>query len=504
MQLTRNLFFTLMGAVAFIASSMLFISLKHGIGVSPDSVAYIRAAAEFREEGNFHSFPSHWPPLYPLLLSFVGSFSANTLLAIKLFHSIMFGLNVVVISIICIPEGTHRNLSCVLFSVFLFLSPQFFSIHQMAWSEVPFITLLFAGLVLPYKNQSKKIILLSAVLIGLATLTRYAGIYFIAIGALSTLILSKGTLLKKSIFSLVYFLIALLPLLTYSIYNLATRGSSTNRELAIHLASIEHVKALANMLATWFLPNNPTSLSSVLIGLLCLLVLVSLTYSVLKSDLKLTKNWTFFLFSIGLGYVAFIFISISFFDAYTPIDVRIFLPLYISLWGTIFALLSTRLKDSPRFIAIIPFTLIVVVTYTNSQKTKDALSQSIHNGVGFLSKDAAKLPILNAAAKLSKHKSIYTNALDFLYIHRGIDAKSIPKKYSPVSLKPTPDYQANIGEVISEISDGNAVMIYLSGFYWRQYIPTPLEVAATDELDIIYSGKDGVIFSKKLPSNTAK
>ncbi|MBL4673262.1 MAG: hypothetical protein JKX81_13475 [Arenicella sp.] len=494
MKLTNQLYFTVSALLVAVACFLLFVSLKHGIGISPDSVSYIQAAAQFRQGGGLASLPSHWPPLYPLMLSALSLLSTDELSVFKLFHSVLYGLNIFLIPYLCIPKSDNQNAVRLLFSLFLLASPQFFLVHQMAWSESPFLTLCFSGLAILHNNpNSRKTIYLSASLLGLAMLTRYIGIYFIAMGSLALLCVSDGEIyqrLKKSIF---YGALAISPSLVYGLFNSLTLGSSTNRSIDLHPISVEHLNSLGTLVVNWFAPQSHQGIGLLLVIATAFIFLIThlkrLSLIVKPSTLNLDKSWYFLI--LAVGYIIFILISISFFDAYTPIDERIFIPCYIALWAAIFSLLMTNSKP----VLLVTLLLVAAIGASNMLSTSKQVSNSIQNGIGYLAQGNNGLPILDSVQKYAGTRKIYSNASDFLFIHRGINAMPLPKVYSPVSLKPNPEFQQKLDTISNDIRSGDAIIVYMSGFIWREYFPEYDLLIAESQLKPVYFQNDGLIIS---------
>jgi len=87
---------------AFVAAAfgilLLFSTAPHGLGLSPDSVAYLRAANDFLDGNGLASFTSQWPPLYPASIVFVGkSFDLEVFAAARLTQAFIYSLSIVVI-----------------------------------------------------------------------------------------------------------------------------------------------------------------------------------------------------------------------------------------------------------------------------------------------------------------------------------------------------------------------------------------------------------------------
>lgn len=475
------------------ACLLLFASLNYGIGISPDSVAYIRAASEFRSGGGIASLPNHCPPLYPVVLSAVGVFGDDELFAIRVFHSILYAINIFLIPFLLVPKSDKQNLVRLIFSLFLLASPQFFKLHQMAWSEPLFLTFCFFGLASLFRGQTKNAIYLSACLLSLATLTRYVGVYFILMGVIGVLFLTNGNVLKRLRYAFIYGLIAILPNLFYGLINSVIRGSSTNRSFNVHLVTLEHFESLKRLFLGWFTPHASSMIGMLLAsatGIVVIIFLLTLKPKISDSSIHDKRiAWPLFLLLTAFGYTLFILTSISFFDAYTPIDDRVFIPCYLALWGAIFCIINSNTK----WLSAAALSIAIIMLASNYLATSKLVTHSIKNGIGYLVRGSRDLPILDAVEQKSQGTIIYSNAADFLYITRKIDARPLPKEYSPVSLKVSKHFAEKLTGIANEMRSGNAVVVYVSGFSWRQYYPKPKAVINASQLGPIYNKNDGLI-----------
>ena len=55
--------------IAILMAIALFTGTPWGLGMSRDSITYFRAAKFLYETGDFTALPSHWPPLFPILVA---------------------------------------------------------------------------------------------------------------------------------------------------------------------------------------------------------------------------------------------------------------------------------------------------------------------------------------------------------------------------------------------------------------------------------------------------
>ena len=153
----------LIGIVLIIA-----VSSSWGIGLTPDSAAYIAAARNFingnglsilyNDDGtplnlwapsafNEAEHVMLWPPLYPIVLSIFGFFTTNMFEIARYLSAVLFGLNILIIGLII--KRITRSIWLSLFGAAIMItSDVVMGIHSMAWSEPLFIFLVFLEYIL--------------------------------------------------------------------------------------------------------------------------------------------------------------------------------------------------------------------------------------------------------------------------------------------------------------------------------------------------------------------
>ena len=176
---------------AVIGFAIIQIFSKHsGVGVSPDSVTYISAARNLLEGNGFRAFDNSpvvdFPAGYPSFLATLSFITRlDPLVYGPLLNGVLFG-GLIYLSGTVMNGFSHTSkwykrvlLSCVV------LNPALLEIYSMLWSETLFLLLLilFTVAIKKYLERlTEKWLFISAILVSLACVTRYAAIVLVGIG----------------------------------------------------------------------------------------------------------------------------------------------------------------------------------------------------------------------------------------------------------------------------------------------------------------------------------
>jgi hypothetical protein len=320
-------------AVAVLAAAILLVATERwGLGVSYDSVVYVQASHSLsavplpqpRDEGGKPLY--WWAPGYPLLLkAFGGSYSGARLLnALLLFTGILVVGGVV--------WKTVDARSGVVAGVLYGFSPAVFSAHLDLLAEPLFLILATAAVALVAARRPVP----AGLAAGLATLTRFAGLPLILTGAL----VLRGRERAK-------FLVCSLALyLGWLIRNELVVGQTTGRQVRWHpptwAALTGGGRALVHLLVT------PGQLPSIHLpagnagALAELFAAVTLGVGLLRASWsKPPRIVTVGLIYAGI-YCVFLVSTVALFDALTPLDERLLVPIVPSLVITVAWLLGTQ------------------------------------------------------------------------------------------------------------------------------------------------------------------
>jgi hypothetical protein len=344
-----------------------------------------------------------------------------------------------------------------------------FNLHIMAWSEALFLLCGFSGLLLVTIGLFRKqnfLMVSGSILVGLACLTRYSGIVFLVTVALVVFLLDKDKWWKRIPFTLSLSAPGLIMIGIWAGWNFATSGTLANRSFEFHPIQISRFQQGLDTVANWFLIplNLPGVVKMGILGLFTLLLMISLLKN-FKSLNGETRVLLFFLVIFSIIYPIFLMVSISFFDANTPLDDRILSPLFVSFWIIISAGIGHLLSISSKhpkinillvFISILLFSGIGV---TN----KITVFQNYHNsGIGFSHTQWRESELINQINHLPPETKIYTNSPEGIYLLTGRPSAPLPRKIDFTRQLQNPNFQTDMRRLNDEIMMGDAVIVYFS------------------------------------------
>ena len=222
----------LLAAIALAgAAGVLLRQAEWGVGLSGDSISYVSTARSLLAGEGFTVWSGtpyqNYPPLYPLALALTGVFGADPADAAGWLNAALFGLVVFAAGLWLRRLGASAFLvawaACA-----LALSYPLTLVSARAISEPLFVlcTLLaVAALAAFLRGGSRPMLLLAALCLALACLTRYLGVAFLA-GALALLLLRPGPLLRERLpQAAICGAVALAPLGLWMLRNLLLTGS---------------------------------------------------------------------------------------------------------------------------------------------------------------------------------------------------------------------------------------------------------------------------------------
>ena len=177
---------------------VLITTAPNGIALTPDSVGYVSAARSLSNGKGLTLYDSSpltmQAPLYPALLALLELFSGfDPLEGARFINAGLFGL-IVFFSGLLFRRRLARSSFVVVGMAAVSLSPVLFGVSTYALTEPLFIlwTLVFLLLLDNYLNaRSPALLILLAIVTGLACLTRYFGISLAVTGAAAILALQR-------------------------------------------------------------------------------------------------------------------------------------------------------------------------------------------------------------------------------------------------------------------------------------------------------------------------
>jgi hypothetical protein len=237
-----------LAAFALLGVALVGLCTRWGAGASPDSVAYVAIARNLLAgegyRGMYGGCESAWPPLYPLVLAFLGLFGPDPFVAGRWLNALLFGTNIFLIGLI-LKRCTRSHWIPPLGAFLALVSVDLIEVHAMVWTEPPFFTfmLLAVYFTAAYADAARLTTLIAAAAAtALACFTRYTGLSLLATGVLVIALMTRQQLSAKLKHAALFIAISCLPLAGWMMRNAAVSGGVAGRQIVYHPATLQHVK----------------------------------------------------------------------------------------------------------------------------------------------------------------------------------------------------------------------------------------------------------------------
>jgi len=491
----------LSGTIAVFA---LIRSTPYGLGLVNDSVGYVNGAQNLlagngytRTSGGGELKPiTHFPPLFSITLAVSTSNEIEILSAARMLIAFLYGLDVILLGILVFQINGSMVFS-LLASLILALSDTFLKLYMFLMSEPLYLTWLLVAFILLglyYRTRQVKWLLGSGFIIGLAYLTRYAGLSLWGTFALALVIFDSHW--KKpyhfpfrsfSALSVSF----LLPILTWTAVNAfispqADDGLIGNRQISWHPISPNDVYYTSKKLMTWAAPDVMIKGLPLLGRFMSLLSIAGLIilgswlvislWRVWKGNHSIDSGKIHNELSLTVGlhipvYLGFLFVSLSFLDASTPLDDRIFSPLLLlgialsavglaRLWELNKSFLPGKIfASSKSLLRLTALACSVVFIFTGIQDNRAAVEDLSREGQGFAHRGLSQSPAIPAIRMMPDEMILYSNRPNITLILADKPAYILLGRIDPVKQEERPNYQAELDEMRKAILDGQAALI---------------------------------------------
>jgi hypothetical protein len=293
------------------------------------------------------------------------------------------------------------------------------------------------------------------------------------------------------------------PLGAWLIRNIATAHTATGRGFAVHPARMSHVKALCSTLLAFISPDtSPARVKVVQLVLLTMGVLVSAVAVHGKSRARDRASSFCIAFSstsvlLVLTYVAFLFISISFFSVSTPLDARLLLPVFVLLVAPVISLawsLSQALRSRIIWRGFLCAVALLVIL-NGKRAVAEALDVRA-NGRGYTSAKWRTSPSIRFVRSLADERKIFSNGPDVIHFLTGRRASEMPS-HTLRNGTPNRDYEEELQAMCSDCRNGVALTVYFEDLaLW--FLPTREELTSKCNLSVLSEVDDGTIYGSQV------
>ena len=483
--------FLTLGLLTVIGIFLVLRSTPEGLGLSDDSIAYIAGARSllaghgYREAWLVSAKPiTHFPPGFSSALALVGLFGLDPLRGARFLNALLFGFSTALTGILGWRMTKSLVAGLVLAALFV-LNGSLLQVYTTAMSEPLFIflsLLAFWMFDLYFERDAHWLwLVLCGIFVGVAYLTRYAGLALLATFLVALFILHDTW--RKRFVSAGIFLASVVPwILGWSLRNLLVAGNATNRELIWHPIMASNFDTTLSVISRFLVPvadwqKQLNKMPWLFIALAVLILLVVLVWVSIKA-------WKYFRypltprsplsqgegvgvretisFTTGLyifGYIASIIASMLLFDASTKFQLRILAPVFASLL-ILLVVLGVWLWRKRREIAIVLALLVIGISIYNQIVTVQDLSKGGQGFASFIWYDSKQMAYLRT---LPRTTMIYTNETGAVYLYTERPTYSLPNCFDPVTAQVRSGYEQGVALMHQQILQGKAVLALFAG-----------------------------------------
>jgi 4-amino-4-deoxy-L-arabinose transferase-like glycosyltransferase len=364
-------------------------------------------------------------------------------------------------------------------------------VYVMALSEPLFLTLLLAAclsLAQSFDREHWGWPALTGVLLSLATLTRYAGAsLFIPVLLAFALLKTEHWPPPSGRFSLrtdplraIALLLAgaSLPILAWMGYNLAfsQAGSFGNRRLIWHPIPLTTLFEGIKNLLTWLAPDGLLTAHRLWGWLLSLFALLLLPGLLAWLGWVLWRRWhsrpalpsngglalAFGLALHILTYLGFLIVSLSFFDATTPLNDRILSVVYVPeiiLFASTLAWLWRNLGQRAAALRGLVALFCAGLALASLSDGVAAVRDLSRDGLGFANQGLRESPAIQSIRDLPATTVIYSNKPGAIFLLAGKSAYVAPTPTDPVTTQARANYASDLAQMQARLLQGQAVLV---------------------------------------------
>ena len=390
----------LIGALAF--ALLLWFATPRGLGLSPDSVAYLKAAQGLIDGRGFSYFSVQWPPLFSSAI-YIFSLPVNEdfVRGARLLNASLYGCTFfLTAALLRYATGNKLNwLIIYFFSAVFCLHPVITHIYFYAFSEALFLPLVLINLLVLFskttnQNQTTFTLGIFLSLIGcIATSTRYAGLVLVSLNSVAICLMAAGSSRRKKL------ILVMLQVIPTAVLLIKWRGhigigdtEANQRPLVWHPVTLENIADGLTNVGTWFLPVAHANVSflsctsSMATGAIAVCILFF--WAARSTWHRYQKNETDSIFALacvswilsilGGGYLVFLILMRSLFDPNIVFDPRTLSPIFLPSLVLLVSYCSHFPNWRLRTIALL---LIALVYLVPLQQIRPWLLISYFNGI---------------------------------------------------------------------------------------------------------------------------
>ncbi len=440
--------------IAVLAAVGTAIATRVGPTITPDGVSYLRMVAGLP----LLEHPSgHFPNGYPVALSILRDLGFGRVGAGRWLGVFLAAVNVLLAGVHTMRVAGGPWAVGVALAVAT--ATPLAVLNAGLYSEPLFLTLMLAWL-LCIRSEQPSMSAAAGTLAAAAFFTRYAGAALIPAGV--------GILWPQRRRLLAYAAGASLPIALWIAVRVSA-GPLTSRTAIWHPPSRGLVFAGVESLGTWVTGVQGSLPGGLIVAAGAVLVLCRARQLSGGRSLGITAAW----------YAVIVVLTVTIFDAQTPLDPRLLAPVQLLMILAIPALGTVRLRR------LLFVGLAVIATLTGVATVRQLANLRSQP----LRLDAS--PTIAAARHLDG--AVASNAPGALWVLTGVEAAWIPHRTDPNTLERNAAFAEEMARLERELRAGGH-LVWLDPYDYRTYLPTEEQVVRSLDLVLVERFVDGAVF----------
>ena len=460
-----------------------------GLGLSDDSIAYVAGARSmlagqgYREAWLASNQPvTHFPPAFSSVLAFLGMFGIDPLRGARVVNALLFGLNAGLLGVLAWRMTPSLSAGLVIAALFI-LNSEILQVHAVAMSEPLFIFFCLLSLwmfdLYFERHNHWSWLALCGTFVGMANLTRYAGIALVATFIVALLILRDGW--RTRLTSVGIFMASVLPwIVGWAIRNRLVAENATNRVLAWHPVTADNLRLGIRTFADFLIPveswrKEMIKQPGIIEGMILIVLGAVMVWVVAKA-------WKYFSepqqesmedridagsreiipFTTGLflfSYLASILAAMTIFDAATKFKLRILSPAFVCLL-ILLVYLGIWFRNRRRAtVILVTFILLCFAFY----KQFITVNQWSKGGLGYASFQWYDSQAMAYLRELPEAVMIYTNEPGAVYLYTGRGSYVLPDRFDSATAQVRAGFEEGVITMQDEINADRAVLALFDG-----------------------------------------
>jgi 4-amino-4-deoxy-L-arabinose transferase-like glycosyltransferase len=490
-------------ALSILAILLALVSTKLGAGIGTDGVVYVAAARNFLAgdgiswigpEGDVRPL-AIFAPLLPFALA-VGSFISgqDPWQVARWFNALLWGLNILIL-VGFVYWYSRKVWLALLAGVIFTFSRSMILMHTNVHSEPLFLFILVVAVFLlaaHLESEKQSLLWASGLTMGLAFLARYAGLYFMAGGALGLLVLMAGALPARLKTLGIWLGVNAVVVVSWFTRNRLAAGSGTSRQWAPTFPPAKLLQTMSEDVSFWFLPEVGPLWARIGVAILGLISIMVVWYWFRNRDSASDsghfgrKTTTVSLLALVIVvYVAGLVITRSAVVPRIDIISRTLVPAHLltllvivlaaaDILDGLVDLKRSRLMRRALQFALIGFALTYVLRGT------ELILELQGDGQEYARQRWQDSPLMNAMDLLPPDTPIYTNHVEAVYLFTGRHPYRLPYGCLPEDILletyaqadcQAPDYLQWVEIMRQKLQEDQAVIVLFGRTYEQVYDP---------------------------------